>query len=101
MTRPKTLNLQKIAYQRHCFEQLENYLDDREIDLDYQEVLLDLAALADFLEERNFIGASYIGKALLERLQHRVGDWEAKANRYIDKKHKVRDVQLAPEKEQN
>ena len=97
MSKPKPVNYRKIAYQRHCYEQLEQHLAEREMQLNHKEFLLDLAALTDFLEEENYIGAHYLGSVLLERLKSKVPEWHKKMCRHIDSKFQVPDIQLDPE----
>lgn len=89
MTRPQKVNYRKIAFQRQCYEELEQYLAEREMKLNHKEFLLDLAALVDFLEEENYIGAHYLGSVLLERLRSKVPEWHKLMCRHIDSKFEV------------
>jgi len=97
MARPSKVNYRKIAFQKHCYEQLEKYLEEREISLNEKELLLDLAGLVDFLEEENYIGAHYLGTVLQERLKSKVPEWHKLMCKHIDSKFEVPDVQLNPE----
>lgn len=74
-------------------------MEEREMHLNHKELLLDLAALVDFLEEENYIGAHYLGVVLQERLKSKVPEWEFLMKRHIDSKFKTTDVQLEPEQE--
>jgi hypothetical protein len=83
MTRKTTPNIRRIAFRKECFEELEEYLRYSEMHASHKEFLLDLSALADFLEGENYVGAEYLGKTLLEKLKSLLPDWEKLANSYV------------------
>lgn len=101
MTRPHKPNIRRIAYQTQCFQELEAYLKEHEMELNHKEFLLDLAALLDFLETENYVGAHYIGTVINERLKTKIPEWERKANKFVPEDWEIPDTQLSPEKEQN
>jgi len=96
MTRPKTPNIKRIAFQRECYQELETYLEESEMKLAHKEFALDLAALVDFLEKENYIGAHYIGVVLQGRLKTKVEEWENLAYKYVPPDWQVPDIQLDP-----
>ena len=96
MTKPSTPNIRRIAFQRHCYEQLEQYLKERDMQLNHKELLLDLAALVDFLEEENYIGASYLAEVLQERFKVKAPEWRKLAKLHVQKGFEVPDIQLEP-----
>ena len=85
MTHPHKPNIRRIAFQRQCHEQLEAYLQDHDMQLNHQEFLLDLAALVDFLETENYLGAHYLGTVLSERLKTKIPEWEKLAKLHVPK----------------
>lgn len=97
MARPKKPNIKRIAFQRQCMQQLEKYLEERDMSLNEKELLLDLAGLVDFLEEGNYVGAHYLGSVLLERLEKKVPEWDKLRNSYVSKDFTIPDIQLDPE----
>ena len=97
MTRPQRPNIRRITYQKQCFEEWERYLKDTELQLNHQEFLLDLAALADFLESENYIGAHYLACVLQERLKTKIPEWAKAARLHVPTDWEVPDVQLNPE----
>ncbi len=94
MTRPTKPNIRRIAYKRQCFQELERYLKETELQLNHQEFLLDLAALVDFLESENYIGAHYMGSVLQERLKTKIPEWERAAEYHVPSDWEVPDIQL-------
>lgn len=100
MSRPHKPNIRRIAFQARCFYELEAYLKEHEMELNHKEFLLDLAALLDFLETENYVGAHYIGTVINERLKTKIPEWEKKANNHVPKDWEVPDIQLDPTKEQ-
>ena len=96
MTRPRTPNVRRIAFHRECYEQLEQHLHDSELQLLHKEFLLDLAALTDFLECENYIGAYSIATAMNEKFKTLIPDWEKLARLHVPKDYEVPDVQLTP-----
>ena len=101
MTRPHKPNIRRIAYQRTCFDELHTYLKEHELQMNHKEFLLDLAALIDFLEDENYVGAHYLATVINERLKTKIPEWEKKAYNYVPEDWTVPDIQLDPEKEQN
>ena len=85
MTRPHKPNIRRIAFQKQCYEDLEVYLQDHDMQLNHKEFLLDLAALVDFLEAENYIGAHYIASVLSERFKTKIPEWEKLAKLHIPK----------------
>ena len=99
MAKPHTPNIRRIAFQRQCYEQLEQYLEERDMQLNHKELLLDLAALVDFLEEENYIGASYLVEVLQERFKVKAPEWRKLAKLHVQKGFETPDIQLEPEAE--
>jgi hypothetical protein len=97
MTRPQKPNIRRIAFKKQCFEELETYLEEREMHLGHKEFLLDLAALVDFLETENYVGAHYLGRVIEEKLKSKLPHWERLANRFVPEDWETLDVQLEPE----
>jgi len=89
MTRINKPNVRRIAFKKQCYEQLEQYLEERDMHLNHKELLLDLAALVDFLEEGNYVGAHYLGNVLQERLKIKVPEWQKLMERHIDSRFVV------------
>ena len=89
MTKINKPNIRRIAFKKHCYEQLEQYLEERDMQLNHKELLLDLAALVDFLEEGNYVGAHYLGNVLQERLNNKVPEWKKLMEKHIESKFKV------------
>jgi hypothetical protein len=89
MTLPNKPNIRRIAFQRQCYEELEVYLNEHDMKLNHKEFLLDLAALIDFLEGENYIGAHYIATVLLERLKTKLPEWEKLAKLHVPKDWEV------------
>ncbi len=89
MAKPQKPNIRRIAFKKECYKELERYLEEQDMVLNQKEFILDLAALVDFLQAENYIGAHYIGTALLERLKTKVPEWEKKANLHVPKDWEV------------
>lgn len=96
MTRQQKPNIRRIMFQKQCYEDLERYLKETELQLNHQEFLLDLAALVDFLESENYIGAHYLASVLQERLKTKIPEWEKEAKLNVPKKWVISDTQLNP-----
>ena len=96
MSRPRTPNVRRIAFQRECYQQLEHYLKDSELQLLDKEFLLDLAALTDFLECKNYVGAHYIAVAMNEKFKTLIPDWEKLARLHVPTDYQTPDIQLNP-----
>lgn len=89
-------NIRRIAFQRQCHEQLENYLREKDMVLNHKELLLDLAALVDALENENYIAASFLGEIFQQRLENKVPEWRQMAKLHVQKSFEVPDIQLNP-----
>jgi hypothetical protein len=89
MTTPNKPNIRRIAFQRQCFGELEDYLQEHDMKLNHKEFLLDLAALVDFIETENYIGAHYIAVAINERLKTKIPEWEKLAKLHVPKDWEV------------
>lgn len=85
MTLPNKPNIRRIAFQKQCYEELEAYLNEHDMKLNHKEFLLDLAALVDFLESENYIGAHYIATVITERLKTKLPEWEKLAKLHVPK----------------
>ena len=85
MTLPNKPNIRRIEFQKKCYEHLEGYLQDKSMKLNHKEFLLDLAALVDFLEVENYIGAHYIASVLSKRFETKIPEWEKLAKLHIPK----------------
>jgi hypothetical protein len=83
MTLPKKPNIRRIAFQRQCLDELEQYLRDQDMTLAHKEFLLDLAGLIDFLEAENYLGAHYIGTVIQERLKTKLPEWHRLAKLHV------------------
>jgi hypothetical protein len=94
MTLPKKPNVRRIAFQRECFQELEEYLREKEMHQSHKEFLFDLAAFADFLEKENYIGAHYLGVVLNEKLKTLLPDWEKLSRLHVPKTYETPDIQL-------
>jgi hypothetical protein len=97
IVRPNKPNIKRIAFQRECYEQLENYLREKDMVLNHKELLLDLAALVDALENENYIAASYLGGILQQRMETKVPEWHQLAKLHVQKDFEVPDIQLYPD----
>lgn len=97
MTRPQKPNIRRIAFKKECYAELEAYLESSELEMNQKEFTLDLAALIDFLEKENYIGAYYIASCINERLKSQLPEWEKRANRHVPEHWEVPDIQLNPE----
>jgi hypothetical protein len=80
-------------FKQECSIELEQYLKEAELQLNHQEFLLDLAALVDFLEAENYIGAHYLACVLQERLKTKIPEWERAAKLHVPKDWEVPDIQ--------
>ncbi len=89
MTLPNKPNIRRIAFQKQCYEELEAYLNEHDMKLNHKEFLLDLAALVDFLESENYIGAHYIATVIAERLKTKLPEWEKLAKLHVPKDWEV------------
>jgi hypothetical protein len=89
MTLPKKPNVRRITFQKECYEALEKYLIESEMKLNHKEFVLDLAALVDFLDTENYVGAHYIANVLAERLKTKVAEWERLAKLHVPKDYEV------------
>ena len=83
MSLPEKFNLKRAAYLSHCFDELEKYLNDKDMTLAHKEFLLDLAGLIDFLEAENYLGAHYIGTVIQERLKTKIPEWHRLARLHV------------------
>jgi hypothetical protein len=83
MTRHRTPNLRRISFQRECYQELEQYLLDRDMSVYYKEFLLDLAAMTDFLSNENYVGAHYLAVALNEKLKTLLPVYEKLARLHV------------------
>jgi hypothetical protein len=97
MTRPQKPNIRRAMFRQECFNELEQYLKKTELELNHQEFLLDLAALVDFLESENYIGAHYLACVLEERLKTKIPEWGRAAKLHVPKEWGAPDIQLSPE----
>jgi hypothetical protein len=50
----------------------------------------------DFLEEENYIGASYLAEVLQERFKVKAPEWRKLAKLHVQKGFEVPDIQLEP-----
>jgi hypothetical protein len=92
-------NIKRIAFQKHCYEQLESYLREKDMILGHKEMLLDLAALVDALENENYVAASYLGSIFHKRLETKVPEWRKLANLHVQKGFEVPVTELDPKSE--
>ncbi len=92
MTQPKKPHIRRIAFKKQCYEKLEEYLREHEMKLNHKEFLLDLAALVDFLEDENYIGAHYIACVLSERLKAKIPEWAKLADLHVPKEWFVPEI---------
>jgi len=97
MTRPHKPNIRRITFRQQCFDELEEYLKEREMQIGHKEFLLDLAALVDFLETENYVGVHYLASVIQERMKSQLPEWERLANRFVPTDWEVPDIQLNPE----
>ena len=85
MTYPPQPNIRRIQFKKQCYVDMEEYLADKSMKLNHKELLLDLAALVDFLETENYIGAHYLATVLSKRFETKIPEWEKLANLHIPK----------------
>jgi hypothetical protein len=97
MTKPRKPNIRKIAFQKECYAQLEQYINESEMVISHKEFILDLAALIDFLETENYIGAEYLGSIMLEKLRHFLPTWKSAARNKVPKDYQMPIVELQPD----
>jgi hypothetical protein len=92
MTQHRTPNLRRISFQRECYQELEQYLLDRDMSVYYKEFLLDLAAMTDFLSNENYVGAHYLAVALNEKLKTLLPVYEKLARLHVPTEYTASEI---------